>query len=318
MSVDNPSARESLGQEISKLKKEKNAVILAHYYALPEVQDIADFTGDSLALALIARKLDNDMIIMCGVHFMGETIKILCPEKTVIVPEPAAGCSLADSCPADEFREFVRKHPGHKVISYVNTSAAVKALTDIVVTSSNALDIVSSMPEDEKIIFGPDRNLGSYIAARTGRNMVIWDGCCHVHSRFSLEGILKLKEEYPDAKILVHPECPEPIRLIADVIGSTEAILRGAVNESSTRNFIVATESGILHKMRQACPDKNFIPAPPEETGCGCNECAYMKMNTLEKILEALKTGGPCIEVDPAVAEQARKPILRMTGEKVD
>lgn len=318
MSVDNPSARESLGQEISKLKKEKNAVILAHYYALPEVQDIADFTGDSLALALIARKLDNDMIIMCGVHFMGETIKILCPEKTVIVPEPAAGCSLADSCPADEFREFVRKHPGHKVISYVNTSAAVKALTDIVVTSSNALDIVSSMPEDEKIIFGPDRNLGSYIAARTGRNMIIWDGCCHVHSRFSLEGILKLKEEYPDAKILVHPECPEPIRLIADVIGSTEAILRGAVNESSTGNFIVATESGILHKMRQACPDKNFIPAPPEETGCGCNECAYMKMNTLEKILEALKTGGPCIEVDPAVAEQARKPILRMTGEKVD
>lgn len=318
MSVDNPSARESLGQEISKLKKEKNAVILAHYYALPEVQDIADFTGDSLALALIARKLDNDMIIMCGVHFMGETIKILCPEKTVIVPEPAAGCSLADSCPADEFREFVRKHPGHKVISYVNTSAAVKALTDIVVTSSNALDIVSSMPEDEKIIFGPDRNLGSYIASRTGRNMIIWDGCCHVHSRFSLEGILKLKEEYPDAKILVHPECPEPIRLIADVIGSTEAILRGAVNESSTENFIVATESGILHKMRQACPDKNFIPAPPEETGCGCNECAYMKMNTLEKILEALKTGGPCIEVDPAVAEQARKPILRMTGEKVD
>lgn len=318
MSVDNPSARESLGQEISKLKKEKNAVILAHYYALPEVQDIADFTGDSLALALIARKLDNDMIIMCGVHFMGETIKILCPEKTVIVPEPAAGCSLADSCPADEFLEFVRKHPGHKVISYVNTSAAVKALTDIVVTSSNALDIVSSMPEDEKIIFGPDRNLGSYIAARTGRNMIIWDGCCHVHSRFSLEGIMKLKEEYPDAKILVHPECPEPIRLIADVIGSTEALLRGAVNESSTRNFIVATESGIIHKMRQACPDKNFIPAPPEETGCGCNECAYMKMNTLEKILEALKTGGPCIEVDPAVAEQARKPILRMTGEKAD
>ena len=312
MNVDNSG----LVKEIAGLKQQKNAVVLAHYYALPEVQDIADFTGDSLALALIAKELKNDLIIMCGVHFMGETVKILCPDKVVVVPDPEAGCSLADSCRAEDLREFLKDYPDHKVVSYVNTSADVKALTDIVVTSSNALEIVNSFPEDEKIGFGPDRNLGRYIADRTGRDMVIWNGCCHVHDRFSLEAILNLKKEYPDAKVLVHPECPKPIQLIADVTGSTQALLHAAQNDSDTKNFIVVTESGILHKMRKACPDKNFIPAPPQDSACGCNDCAYMKLNTLEKVRDALLKGEPQIHVDPAVAEKARLPILRMMGEK--
>ena len=239
-----------LPAEIRKLKEEKNAAILAHYYTVGEIQDLADFVGDSLALARIAETLDNDIIVMCGVHFMGETVKILCPGKKVLVPDLNAGCSLADSCPADEFEKFVRSHPDHTVVSYVNTSAAVKALTDIVVTSGNAMKVVSSLPADEKIIFGPDRNLGNYINSQTGREMLLWDGACHVHEQFSLEKILELKKEHPQAKILVHPECPKPIRLVADKLGSTAVLLEYAVNDDADE-FIVATESGILHEMRR-------------------------------------------------------------------
>jgi len=311
MNVDNSSRTEKLKAELSVLKKEKDAVILAHYYTLPEIQDVADYVGDSLALAMKAQKLKERVIVLCGVHFMGETAKILCPDKIVLVPDMNAGCSLADSCPADSFRKFVEDNPGHIVVSYVNTSAAVKALTDVVVTSSNALKIVDALPKDAKIIFGPDRNLGNYVASVTGRDMKIWNGACHVHDRFSLEGILKLKKEYPDSKLLVHPECPAPIRIIADVVGSTSAILDYAV-KSDSKDFIVATESGILHKMRQSCPGKNFIPAPPENSVCGCNDCNYMKLNTLEKLVECLRKEQPQVEVDPEIAEKAVKPILKM------
>lgn len=311
MNVDNISRQEALKERIKALKEQKGAVILAHYYTLPEIQDVADYVGDSLALAVKAQGLDCRIIVLCGVHFMGETAKILCPDKIVLVPDMNAGCSLADSCPADRFGEFVRSHPDHTVVSYVNTSAAVKALTDVVVTSSNALKIVSALPEDAKIIFGPDRNLGNYVASMTGRQMKIWDGACHVHEKFSLDGILKLKKEYPDAKLLVHPECPAPIRMLADVCGSTAAILDYAV-KSDAKNFIVVTESGILHKMRLACPDKNFIPAPAEDGECGCNNCAYMKLNTLEKLADALEKEQPQIEVDPETASRAIRPILKM------
>ena len=299
-----------LHEEINRLKKEKGAVIMAHYYTNPEIQDVADFIGDSLALARIAQDVEENVIVMCGVHFMGETAKILCPDKRVLVPDPEAGCSLADSCKAEDFEKFIKLHPGHTVISYVNTTADVKALTDIVVTSGNALNIVNSLPDDEKIIFGPDRNLGEYINCLTGRNMVLWDGACHVHERFSLEKILELKRENPDAEILVHPECRKPIQTVADKVGSTAVLLQYARESKATR-FIVATESGILHQMRLQCPEKEFIAAPPSDT-CGCNECAYMKLNTLEKLRRCLAEMSPEVEVDATLAERARRPIVRM------
>lgn len=300
-----------LCSEIKKLKEEKNAVILAHYYTVGEIQDLADFVGDSLALARIAEKLDNDIIVMCGVHFMGETVKILCPEKKVLVPDMNAGCSLADSCPADKFAEFVKLHPDHTVVSYVNTSAAVKAHTDIVVTSGNAMKVVSSLPADEKIIFGPDRNLGNYINSQTGREMILWDGACHVHEQFSLEKILELKKQHPAAKVLVHPECPKPVRLVADKLGSTAVLLEFAVSDDADE-FIVATESGILHEMRRRCPSKTFIPAPPNDSTCGCNNCSFMKLNTLEKLYNTLRFELPEISVDPEIIDAARRPITRM------
>lgn len=300
-----------LVSEIKKLKEEKNAAILAHYYTVGEIQDLADFVGDSLALARIAETLDNDIIVMCGVHFMGETVKILCPDKKVLVPDLNAGCSLADSCPADEFRTFVESHPDHTVISYVNTSAAVKALTDIVVTSGNAMKVVSSLPADEKIIFGPDRNLGNYINSCTGREMLLWDGACHVHEQFSLEKILELKKAHPQAKVLVHPECPAPVRMVADKVGSTAVLLEYAVADDATE-FIVATESGILHEMTRRCPEKTFIPAPPNDSTCACNDCAYMKLNTLQKLYNTLLYELPEVHVDETIIEDARRPITRM------
>lgn len=299
-------------EEINRLKKERNAVILAHYYQQGEIQDIADFIGDSLALAQKAATLNNPVIVMCGVHFMGETVKILCPDKTVLVPDLNAGCSLADSCPADAFEKFVMEHPDHTVISYVNTSAAVKALTDIVVTSGNAHKVVESLPKDEKIIFGPDKNLGNYINSITGRDMVLWNGACHVHEKFSLPKILELKKQHPEAKILVHPECKRPLTLIADKVGSTAVLLDYASHEEATE-FIVATESGILHEMQKRCPEKTFIPAPPDDSAtCGCNDCNFMKLNTLEKLRDCLKTLSPAIEIDPELAQKARRPIDRM------
>lgn len=302
---------QELGRAIEQLKKEKNAVIMAHYYQRDEVQRIADRIGDSLALAQYAATTDADVIVMCGVHFMGETAKILCPDKTVLIPDADAGCSLADSCNADEFARFVEAHPGHTVISYVNTSAAVKAVTDIVVTSGNARKIVDSLPADEKIIFGPDRNLGGYINSVTGRDMVLWPGACHVHDRFSLEGIAELRRIHPDAKVLVHPECRKPLQLIADKVGSTAALLEYA-RTSEASEFIVVTESGILYEMQNKCPDKTFIPAPAQDAECQCNQCEYMKLGTLRKIYEALKTGKPEVTVDPEIAQKALRPIRRM------
>ncbi len=308
MNVENP---DMLRSEIEQLKKERGAVILAHYYQKGEIQDLADYIGDSLALAQIAAGLDAKVIVLCGVHFMGETAKILCPDKTVLVPDAEAGCSLADSCDAGEFARFIEDHPGHTVISYVNTSAEVKALTDVLVTSSNARKIVETFPKDEKIIFGPDRNLGNYINSVTGRDMVLWNGACHVHEQFSLEKILALKAEHPGAKILVHPECKGPVQRLADKVGSTAALLNYA-KESDATEFIVATESGILHQMRKDCPEKTFIPAPPEDGTCACNECSFMKLNTLVKLRDCLRDMAPEVHVDPAVAERARKPIERM------
>lgn len=300
-----------LREEILRLKRERNAVIMAHYYQREEIQQLADHIGDSLALAQLAAKTDAPVIVLCGVHFMGETAKILCPDKTVIVPDLSAGCSLADSCPADEFERFVNAHPGHTVISYVNTSAAVKAVTDVVVTSSNAKEIVGSLPEDEKIIFGPDRNLGNYINSITGRDMILWDGACHVHEKLSVQKLVDLKRQYPDAKVLVHPECPKPVRILADKVGSTQALLNYAV-DSESKQFIVCTESGILIEMQRRCPDKTFIPAPPEDGTCACNECEYMKLITLEKLYNSLKYMAPEITVDPEIAKRAVKPIQRM------
>ena len=300
-----------LREEILRLKRERNAVIMAHYYQREEIQQLADYIGDSLALAQLAAKTDAPVIVLCGVHFMGETAKILCPDKTVIVPDLSAGCSLADSCPADEFERFVKDHPGHTVVSYVNTSAAVKAVTDVVVTSSNAKEIVGSLPEDEKIIFGPDRNLGNYINSITGREMLLWDGACHVHEKFSVEKLLALKQEHPDARVLVHPECPKPVRILADKVGSTQALLNYAVDNES-QEFIVCTESGILFEMQRRCPEKTFIPAPPEDGTCACNECEYMKLITLEKLYNSLKFMAPTIEVDKDIADRAVRPIQRM------
>lgn len=297
--------------EIRQMCKDKNAVIMAHYYTEPEIQDIADFVGDSLALAQKAATTDADIIVMCGVHFMGETNKILCPDKKVLVPDASATCSLAESCPAEEFAKFVADHPGHTVISYVNTTAATKAVTDVVVTSSNARQIVESFPKDTPMIFGPDRNLGGYINSITGRNMVLWNGACHVHEKFSLEKILELKAAHPQAKILVHPECPAPIVKIADKVGSTAALLKYSISDPATE-FIVATESGILHEMQKSCPSKTFIPAPPNDSTCGCNECSYMKLITMEKLYNCLKNESPEITVDPQIAKKAIRPINKM------
>ena len=303
--------KEFLISEIKRLKKEKNAIIMAHYYQDGDIQDIADFVGDSLALAQWAAKTDADIIMLCGVHFMGETAKILSPNKKVLVPDMAAGCSLADSCPADEFEKFIKEHPGHKVISYVNTTAAVKALTDVVVTSTNAKQIVDSFPKDEKIIFGPDKNLGNYINSITGRNMVLWNGACHVHEKFSVRKVLDLKKEYPDAQVLVHPECKDVIVRLADKVGSTAGLLKYAI-ASDCKRFLVATESGILHEMQKSAPDKVFIPIPPEDSTCACNNCSYMRLNTLEKVYEVLKNESPEVEVSDELREKAVKPILKM------
>lgn len=316
MDVENCRAagldEETLKEKIMALKKEKGAVILAHYYQQGPIQDIADHIGDSLALARYAATLhDARIIVLCGVHFMGETAKLLCPDKKVLVPDANAGCSLADSCRAEDLEKFVAEHPGHTVISYVNTTAAVKALTDIVVTSGNARKVVDSLPADEKIIFGPDRNLGNYINSETGREMVLWDGACHVHEKFSLEKILELKKQHPEAEVLVHPECPAPVRMVADRIGST-AVLLSHAEQSDSREFIVATESGILHEMQRRCPGKVFIPAPPTDSTCGCNDCSFMKLNTLEKLYNTLKYELPEVTVDPAVIDRARRPIDRM------
>jgi len=300
-----------LKAEINKLRKEKNAVILAHYYQTGDIQDIADFVGDSLALAQWAARTEADIIVMCGVHFMGETAKILCPDKKVLVPDLNAGCSLADSCPAGEFEKFVKAHPGYTVISYVNTTAAVKAVTDIVVTSTNARQIVESLPKDAKIIFGPDRNLGNYINSITGREMLLWNGACHVHEQFSLEKIVELKKQYPDAEVITHPECKKPVVEVSDFVGSTAALLKHAV-KSDKQRFIVATESGVIHEMRKQCPGKEFIPAPPQDSTCACNECNFMRLNTMEKLYNCLKFELPEIFVDEAVQQKAIRPIQRM------
>jgi quinolinate synthase len=298
--------------EINRLRKEKNAIILAHYYQKGEIQDIADFIGDSLALAQWAAKTKADVIVLCGVHFMGETAKILCPDKKVLIPDANAGCSLADSCPADEFGKFVAEHPGYKVISYVNTTAAVKAYTDIVVTSTNARQIVESFPKDEKIIFGPDKNLGNYINSVTGRNMLLWNGACHVHEQFSVEKIISLKNKYPNALVLAHPECKGAVLQLADFVGSTAALLKYAVNHPDNKEYIVATESGILHEMQKKCPYAIFIPAPPNDSTCACNDCSFMKLNTIEKLYLCLRDETPEISVDATIAEKAIKPIRRM------
>lgn len=311
-SITTPKEKDKLIEEIKRLKKEKKAVVLAHYYQRPEIQDIADHIGDSLALARYASTLkDVDIIVLCGVHFMGETAKILSADKKVLIPDIEAGCSLADSCDADEFKEFLKKYPDHTVISYVNTSVGVKALTDVLVTSGNAVKIVETFPKEEKIVFGPDRNLGNYINSLTGRDMVLWDGACHVHEQFSMEKLLELKKEYPQAKVLVHPECKKALRLVADKVGSTAALIEYARTSEATE-FIVVTESGIMHELEKICPDKHFIAAPPEDGSCACNECGYMKLNTLEKLYECLRDEKPEIKVDAEVAEAAKKPIERM------
>ncbi len=304
-----------LKAEIRRMAKEKDAVILAHYYTRGEIQEVADFIGDSLALARKAAETDAKIIVMAGVHFMAETCKILSPEKLVLCPDLNAGCSLADSCKAEDLRKYKEEHPGYTVISYVNTTAAVKALTDVVVTSGNAKKIVDQLPKDEKIIFGPDYNLGSYINSVTGRDMLLWNGGCHVHERFSVEEIVKLKEEHPEAVVLAHPECKGPVLAIADVVGSTAVILKYCI-ESDKKEFIIATEAGILHEIERQCEGKTFYPVPPEISeggvGCSCNECDYMKMNSLLKIYNALKYEWPTVEVPEDIRQEAVKPIERM------
>lgn len=298
-------------EEIRRMRKEKNAVILAHFYQEGEIQDIADYVGDSLGLSQQAAGTEADIILFAGVHFMAETAKILAPDKKVLIPDTQAGCSLAESCQPEEFVVFRDKYPGHTVISYVNTSAEIKALTDIICTSTNALQIVQSLPEDEKIIFAPDRNLGSYIQRMTGREMVIWEGACHVHEEFSLERMLELKKEHPDAQIIAHPECEKPILLVADHIGSTTSLLKYTIRDRG-RKYIVATESGILHQMKKANPDKVFIPAPPKDSTCACSDCNFMKMITLKKIYNTLKYEMPEISLEQNLMDKARGSILRM------
>ena len=312
---------EQLINEINRLRKEKHAIIMAHYYQTADIQAIADFIGDSLALAQKAKTTDAQIIVLCGVHFMGETAKIICPDKKVLVPDMHAGCSLADSCNADDLRKFKAEHPDHTVISYVNTTAEVKALTDVCVTSSNARKIVDTFPKDAKLIFGPDRNLGNYINSVTGRKMLLWNGACHVHERFSVERLVELKKQYPAAKVLAHPECKATVLALADVIGSTAALLEYA-KKSDENEFLVATESGILFEMQRACPTKYFIPVPPEmsesfdEQGnlipCACNECNYMRLNTMQKLYDCLLNETNEIIVDPEIARKAIGCIDRM------
>ena len=299
-----------LFDEIEKLKKEKNAVILAHYYQEPDIQDIADYIGDSLGLSQQAAKTDADIIVFAGVHFMAETAKILSPSKKVLLPDVKAGCSLADSCPPHLFKKFKEQYPDHLVITYVNCTAELKAMSDIVCTSSNAIGIVESLPKDQKIIFGPDKNLGAYVAKKTGRDLVLWNGACMVHEIFSREKITKLKERYPGAKLLAHPECEDVILQMADYIGSTTGILKYATNHPD-KEFIVATEAGIIHQMQKENPDKTFIPAPPNNN-CACNDCPHMKRNTLEKLYLCLKNGYPEVTVPQHIIEKAVKPIERM------
>ncbi|KPL26708.1 MAG: quinolinate synthetase [Bacteroides sp. SM1_62] len=298
-------------REIDRMRKEKNAIILAHYYQQGEIQDIADFVGDSLALSQQAERTSADIILFAGVHFMAETAKILSPDKKVLIPDLNAGCSLADSCPPDEFKSFVEKYPGYTVISYVNTTAEIKALTDIICTSSNAMQIVQSLPEEEKIIFAPDRNLGNYIKSVTGRNMVIWQGACHVHEEFSLERILEIKEKETDAKIIAHPECEKPILIVADHIGSTSSLLN-FTRKDNAKKYIVATESGIIHQMKKSNPEKTFIPAPPKDSTCACNDCNFMKMITIKKLYNCLKYELPEVKVDEDIRQKAVHSIKRM------
>lgn len=295
---------------IARLKRDMNAVILAHYYQEPDIQDIADVIGDSLQLAQQAARTDADVIVFCGVHFMAETAKILNPDKLVLLPDLNAGCSLADSCPADEFAAFVARHPGHTVISYINCSAAVKALSDIICTSSNAERIIRQLPADEPLLFAPDMQLGRYVERQTGRQMVLWPGACSVHVTFSERMLIRLKAEHPDAVVLAHPECLDGILRLADHIGSTTSILNHAI-ASPARTFIVATESGILHQMTKACPEKVFIPAPPEN-GCACNECPYMRLNTLERVYLCMRDRRPSIELPEDLRRRALRPLERM------
>ena len=299
-----------LFDEIERLKKEKNAVVLAHYYQEPDIQDIADYIGDSLGLSQQAAKTDADIIVFAGVHFMAETAKILSPQKKVLLPDVKAGCSLADSCPPHLFRKFKEKYPDHLVITYVNCTAELKAMTDIVCTSSNAVQIIESLPKDQKIIFGPDKNLGAYVAKKTGRDLVLWNGACMVHEIFSQEKITRLKERHPDAKLLAHPECEEVVLKMADYIGSTTGLLKYAT-KSPGKEFIVATESGIIHQMQKDNPDKLFIPAPPNNK-CACNDCPHMKRNTLEKLYLCMKNELPEITVPEHIIKLAVKPIERM------
>lgn len=298
-------------KEIELLKKKKNAIVLAHYYQTADIQDLADFVGDSLALSQKAAETDADIILFAGVHFMAETAKILSPESKVLIPDLNAGCSLADSCPPDEFEAFVNKHPGHLVISYVNTTAKIKTFTDICCTSTNALQIVNSLPKDQKIIFAPDKNLGSYIQRVTGREMVIWDGACHVHEEFSLEAILELKKQNPEAKIISHPECEKPVQLVSDFVGSTAALLKFTENDDA-KKYIVATESGILHQMKKQNPDKIYLVAPPKDSTCGCNDCNFMKLITVNKIYNTLKYEKPEVILDEETMTKARKSIENM------
>lgn len=314
--IDEPAAEGTdLKAEIRRMCEEKKAVILAHYYTVGDIQDVADFVGDSLALARKAAQTDAKIIVMCGVHFMAETCKLLSPEKVVLCPDLNAGCSLADSCKAEDLKKFKDEHPGYQVISYVNTTAAVKALTDVVVTSGNAKKVVDQLPKDAKLIFGPDYNLGSYINEVTGRQMLLWQGGCHVHERFSVQKIVELKAQYPDAVVMAHLECKGPVLALADVKGSTADML-GYAKQCPASRFIVATEAGILHELQRTCPDKEFIPVPPEisESGleCSCNECQYMKMNTLLKVYNTLRHEWPQVEIDPDLARDAVKPIERM------
>ena len=300
-----------LVKKINKLRKAKNAVILAHYYQIPEIQEIADFVGDSLDLSRKSAETNADIIVFAGVYFMAETAKILSPEKKVFIPDVNAGCSLAESCPAVEFKEFRGKYPDHIVVSYVNTTAEIKAMTDITCTSTNAVQIIESIPKGQKIIFAPDRNLGNYLNSITGRNMVLWDGACHVHEEFSLEKMLALLKMYPKAKLIAHPECQRPVLIAADFVGSTSALLKFTETDSGSE-YIVATESGILHQMRKRNPNKKFIPAPPIDSTCGCNDCRFMKLHDLQKIYDSLNEEKFEVNISPEIMDKARRPILRM------
>lgn len=314
--IDEPVDKNvDLKKEIRRLCKEKDAIILAHYYTVGDIQDIADFVGDSLALARKAAETDAKVMVMCGVHFMAETCKILSPDKLVLTPDLNAGCSLADSCKAEDLKRYKEEHPGYQVVSYVNTTAAVKALTDVVVTSGNAKKVIDSFPKDAKLIFGPDYNLGNYINSVTGRNMLLWNGGCHVHEKFSVEEIVRLRQQHPKAVVMAHLECKAPVLAVADVKGSTATMLKYAQTHNE-KEYIVATEAGILHELQRTCPDKTFYPVPPEVSeggiGCSCNECEFMKLNTLQKIYNTLRYEWPSIEIDADIQKQALKPIEHM------